>query len=1850
LFAWLFGFSSPGSAQTVAPPNSVLKAGNVYGLASGNSNVGTGNVAGGYFGNGSGVLFDVATTNGTGAGNQLFVFQSNGDGSFSLPASGLYNFGTAVQDGLNLIVAGPVVSPTSKDLVVTDDRGSLYLLKGNGDGTFQAPLSLSQTASTLSSYLNSSGTLNLVASYLTFPTTTTTQSIVNVLTNKNDGSGTFTSQSVPIPVNLSVNQASPLSAGGATALFIVYAGGTAALSQSVNGTFQAPVSLGNNGTPSGMGAGAISSFTWKGNTFLAGIATFGAGPAAYVWAVSGGSGGIGIGNSPSVYSIPTNDAVYVTTADLDGDGNVDLIVLGGGQFSTKQTVNLFLSGSANGFAPPQNFGTPNEILGPAVYGTEALVADVNGDGKNDLVLYESSQGLTVLLNQGSGAFLTPTTYAAGNTPRSIAKADFNGDGIDDLVVANGVNSATSTSDNTVSVFVSKAAGTFASQVIYPTGTNPVAVTTGKVNGNQSIFVLSSADTTGNFSNPVVAFLQGKGDGTFQPPVYFSTGSDAALGAQPLSIAAGAFDASGNSTVAVGNNDGTINLFTFVAGAFVQGTTLKATSAAPAFGLNLSSLAVADMNGDGNLDLVATLRGQCGYNLITGQNTLSGGAVLIFAGNGAGAFQSPVAVTANQATFDPASVSLGSLVNATRTDMLVVDAKASGDPCSAGVLAIPNPIVFTNGGNLTFAETDLAAQFGGVSSNPQTLPEAAIADVNGDGANDLVFSQNGLVSALLNSGTGTFTSTPTIYVGSSSSAGLVTGSFFGPGDHDVALASSAGAVPIQGMSAALGSPAHLVLDGNSLSPGVVGLTLTDGSPVTATNVRITGTLPAGVQFVSGGLPSVPCSSVSATQIVCTLSSLAPLGNPGVIPVTFTAPQSGIYTIAFNATSDEPEGIPPSDALFSIALQILVPQAHLVIDGNLVTQGILLVNTNVTVGLILANAGPATATNVKLVGNLPPGLTFVSGGTAAVPCSVFGSQILCTVSTFATSANFGVIPITLTTSQPATYDIPFSVTSDQPEGIPPSDAQMTIGLQINPLQADLAPSVVTMPSISFQNNNLTYLFTVTNNGPSNVTNARISFSIPTSALFVSVTPGPSGSCSLVFTLGLWVCNLGPIPFGSSASFSLVVTPTLVGPLTAKFSVSADQLDIDPITTLSVIVPINPSIMINEPITVRDQVFVTQLSGIAAPVASFSTSSLGFGSVAAGQTGTQILTVSDVGQSSTGLLLSNASILPTTTVFSIGPISCSNGATSLPTTLPTGGVCMVTISYTAPAAGPPPSAALTFTDNAALSNLTSTPVTGGYTQSISLNGSGTTAPTPVEPPSTIPININETIQVTDTPVVSNTQGGTNVTVTPVDTTTGTTPVTLMFTNVTQPGITTLTTSPTGPAPPPGFQPGNPAVYYNLSTTAIYTGSVTICINYAGILFTQPPHLYHYQNGAWMDVTNSVNTTNMIVCGTTTSFSPFALFQPAFAPTTTAVAAAGVSYGTSAGVMVSVGASGGPVTGSVSLSVDGGAASTMPLSSGSATFSLGVLSAGSHTLSASFAAQGNFLGSSAAGTLFVGQVPLTITANGSSRQYGGVDPAFTVSYSGFVNGDGPGSLSGKVTCTAGDTASSPVGNYTINCSGLSSTNYMITFVPGTLTVTRALLTVTANNATKTFNAPNPTFGWTASGFVNGENGSVLTATPTCTTTAITTSPVGSYSINCSGANAANYTFTYVPAKLKIVYATNLGRMIQPPINADGTSVFKQGRTIPAQFSVYDANGVSIGTPGVVTSFFLTGIVSGTVTTTVDSIVDTNNPDTAFRWDPTGQQWIFNITTGNLSAGSTYIYTITLNDGSTVIFQYGLR
>jgi hypothetical protein len=118
------------------------------------------------------------------------------------------------------------------------------------------------------------------------------------------------------------------------------------------------------------------------------------------------------------------------------------------------------------------------------------------------------------------------------------------------------------------------------------------------------------------------------------------------------------------------------------------------------------------------------------------------------------------------------------------------------------------------------------------------------------------------------------------------------------------------------------------------------------------------------------------------------------------------------------------------------------------------------------------------------------------------------------------------------------------------------------------------------------------------------------------------------------------------------------------------------------------------------------------------------------------------------------------------------------------------------------------------------------------------------------------------------------------PVDSTTGTTPVTVSFSSVAKDGTTTLVTSSSDPPPPAGFQLGTPATYYNLTTTAVFSGPIVVCINYSGQGFSDPStiQLFHYENGSWVDVTTSVNTAMTTVCGSVNSLSPFAVFQSSY------------------------------------------------------------------------------------------------------------------------------------------------------------------------------------------------------------------------------------------------------------------------------------------------------------------------------------------------------------------------------------
>ena len=152
----------------------------------------------------------------------------------------------------------------------------------------------------------------------------------------------------------------------------------------------------------------------------------------------------------------------------------------------------------------------------------------------------------------------------------------------------------------------------------------------------------------------------------------------------------------------------------------------------------------------------------------------------------------------------------------------------------------------------------------------------------------------------------------------------------------------------------------------------------------------------------------------------------------------------------------------------------------------------------------------------------------------------------------------------------------------------------------------------------------------------------------------------------------------------------------------------------------------------------------------------------------------------------------------------------------------------------------------------------------------------------------------------------------------------------------------------------------------------------------------------------------------------------------------------------------------------------------------------------------------------------PSTVTAKSYERVYGEANPKFEYDVSG-------GALDGtpEITCEA--TEKSPVGTYDIIVKRGTETDNSITYVKGTLTITKAPLKIKAGTYTKKRGKDNPEFTLTYEGFKNEETKDALTKQPIITTTATKESAVGEYEVKVSGAEAQNYEISYTNGVLII-------------------------------------------------------------------------------------------------------------------------
>ena len=189
--------------------------------------------------------------------------------------------------------------------------------------------------------------------------------------------------------------------------------------------------------------------------------------------------------------------------------------------------------------------------------------------------------------------------------------------------------------------------------------------------------------------------------------------------------------------------------------------------------------------------------------------------------------------------------------------------------------------------------------------------------------------------------------------------------------------------------------------------------------------------------------------------------------------------------------------------------------------------------------------------------------------------------------------------------------------------------------------------------------------------------------------------------------------------------------------------------------------------------------------------------------------------------------------------------------------------------------------------------------------------------------------------------------------------------------------------------------------------------------------------------------------------------------------------------------------------------------------------------TLTASGAVDGNYTIGYVPGTLTINKAPLTVTANNQGMTYGGSMPSLTASYSGFVNGDSSANLTAQPTVVSGTLASANAGTYTgtLTASGAVDGNYSISYMPGTLTINKAALTVTANNQGMTYGGTMPSLTASYAGFVNGDSSASLTTAPSVVSGTLASANAGTYTgtLTASGAVDGNYTIGYVPGTLTI-------------------------------------------------------------------------------------------------------------------------
>jgi FG-GAP-like repeat/Dockerin type I domain len=589
----------------------------------------------------------MATAGGTLAAVLALTLAAGGSAAAqTFRAAPLYSVGGASGEAVNILVAADITSNNPPytpdgipDLITAAQNSQVSVLAGNGDGTFASAPSTSIQ-----------GTIAAALAVADFDGDGVADLLVadaqNVKFVKGNNDGTFASPGPPIAVGQNLVAVVAADLNGDHRMDAI------ALDGGVSGIGGVTVLLGN-------GDGTFT------KTAQSPIAT-------------------------------ALGADALVAADFTGDGTLDLAVANAGDDS----VSVLAGTGGGSFAAPQRVALN---INPAPDRLSIAAGDLNGDGRQDLVLAVSNADeVAVLTGLGGGSFSAPKFYPSGtmeSSPNAVAVADLNGDGHPDVVVSNKLSFD-------AGVLLGDGTGHLGAARSFVTDQEPLTVIARDLNGDG---IPDVATLNRGQNNSDVAVLLGRGDGSLAGV------EDVAVAAEPLALAAGDVDNDGVCDLLVGHGGGAVEVMPGrPPKGFGRPSVLESAS-------DVVALGRGDFNADGQLDFVAVNRST---------KNLS-----VFLGQAAGGFANRIDYAL---AIDPSAVAVGDWNRDGRSDVAVV-----GTNGSAGGLQI-----FLAGADgslhaaapVTVGTTPTAIDFG---------------DLNGDGKPDLVIGDAGQTFVLNGNGDGTF---------------------------------------------------------------------------------------------------------------------------------------------------------------------------------------------------------------------------------------------------------------------------------------------------------------------------------------------------------------------------------------------------------------------------------------------------------------------------------------------------------------------------------------------------------------------------------------------------------------------------------------------------------------------------------------------------------------------------------------------------------------------------------------------------------------------------------------------------------------------------------------------------------------------------------------------------------------------------------------------------------------------------------------------------------------------------------------------------------------------------------------